>query len=502
MTTKPYSCWQCAYFKADDPEHSVSGRCHRYAPHALDYYGFSGIEIESPLTDKGDIFVHDATEDTRLAVGSDGQMLYADSSEPTGLRWDVPPSGASPLMAKGDIFGYGAADARIPVGSNGQILYADSTQALGVRWDDPPAGTSPLTTKGDLFGYGAADARIPVGSDGQILYADSTQALGVRWDTPAAGSSPLTTKGDLYTYGASDARLPVGSDGQILIADSGETTGQKWADNPGDYFIMALQGGRITTASGQELDFTRGADSGGPPPYPIAAQYTTYDNGGEFPFLVPPNAEVVAVQFALTKGAVGTATKGADPHFNLYYYEIDGDSDTYLGVTSCYVPAANVGVNGDTGTPHYYQTIHKLATPISGFTPGGFLGFRVDLTDNVDNTRIYAVRNLTITLYVRVPNSDILDSGLLPLAAMAKAPAPVPEKSDLEVEGKTETIEGGETVELEVKAADAPGAPALLSLAPIGTTPTSIGKYSVIFDGPNMWCGEFRKSPKTIPPIP
>jgi hypothetical protein len=494
MTTKPYSCWQCAYFKPDDPEHSTSGRCHRFAPHSLDYYGFTGIEVVTPLTTKGDLFTFD-TDDTRLPVGADGQMIYADSSQPTGLRWDVPPSGASPLMAKGDIFGRDAVgDQRIPVGTDGQILYADSTQALGVRWDAPPSGTSPLTTKGDLYGRnGSADTRIPVGTDGQILYADSAQAPGVRWDDPPAGSSPLTTKGDLYTYGATNTRLPVGSDGQILIADSGEATGQKWAENPGNYFIMALQGGRITTASGQELDFTRSADSGGPPPYPIAAQYTTYDNGGEFPFLVPSNAEVVAVQFALTKGAVGTATKGADPHFNLYYYEIDGDSDTYLGVTSCYVPAANVGVNGDTGTPHYYQTIHKLATPISGFTPGGFLGFRVDLTDNVDNTRIYAVRNLTICLYVRVPISDILDSGLLPLAAMA------PAKALIEKDGDGGAISDGE--EKAIETLEGGAAPMLLSLSP-GETPTSIGKYSVIIDGATMWCGEFRKNPKPIPELP
>jgi hypothetical protein len=39
-------------------------------------------------------------------------------------------------------------------------------------------------------------------------------------------------------------------------------------------------------------------------------------------------------------------------------------------------------------------------------------------------------------------------------------------------------------------------------LAPSSPAPTSLGKYSVIYDGETMWCGRFRKSPKTIPPLP
>lgn len=40
----------------------------------------------------------------------------------------------SPLTTKGDIVGYSTVNARVPVGSNGQVLTADSTQALGVKW--------------------------------------------------------------------------------------------------------------------------------------------------------------------------------------------------------------------------------------------------------------------------------------------------------------------------------------------------------------------------------
>lgn len=46
----------------------------------------------------------------------------------------------SPLTTKGDIWGWSSTNARIPVGSNGQVLTADSTQTLGVKWATPSSG--------------------------------------------------------------------------------------------------------------------------------------------------------------------------------------------------------------------------------------------------------------------------------------------------------------------------------------------------------------------------
>jgi len=49
------------------------------------------------------------------------------------------------LTTKGDTHGFSSVNARIPVGSNDQVLTADSAQALGLKWATPSTPTSTWT---------------------------------------------------------------------------------------------------------------------------------------------------------------------------------------------------------------------------------------------------------------------------------------------------------------------------------------------------------------------
>jgi len=46
----------------------------------------------------------------------------------------------SPLTTKGDIYGFSTVNARIPIGTNNQVLTADSAEALGLKWATPAGG--------------------------------------------------------------------------------------------------------------------------------------------------------------------------------------------------------------------------------------------------------------------------------------------------------------------------------------------------------------------------
>jgi predicted ribosomally synthesized peptide with SipW-like signal peptide len=74
---------------------------------------------------------------TRLR-GPKGDTGATGATGATGPTGPTGPSGTTPLTTKGDLLGFETAVDRIPVGSNGQVLTADSTQALGLKWANEP----------------------------------------------------------------------------------------------------------------------------------------------------------------------------------------------------------------------------------------------------------------------------------------------------------------------------------------------------------------------------
>ena len=175
------------------------------------------------------------------------------SAAPT---WQPAPAGS--VTTKGDLLGYDTAPDRIPVGSNGQVLTADSTQALGLKWAAGGGGSSPLTTKGDVYGYSSTDARIPVGSDGQVLTADSTQPLGVKWATGGGvptlrGSAILAQSASSFTLTfpagtiAGDFAVLFAASGQYVNSVSGWTPIYVWASS-GDWWNGGIAS-KILTAT-------------------------------------------------------------------------------------------------------------------------------------------------------------------------------------------------------------------------------------------------------------
>lgn len=89
----------------------------------------------SPTTTKGDIIVRDSTNNIRVAIGSNDQVLTADSAQASGLKW-APAGTASPLTTKGDLYSYTSTNARLPVGGYNQMLMPNPNASTGLQWSN------------------------------------------------------------------------------------------------------------------------------------------------------------------------------------------------------------------------------------------------------------------------------------------------------------------------------------------------------------------------------
>ena len=185
--------------------------------------------IAVSVVNKGDLQTHDGVNPIALPVGVDGKILSANSSTTSGLQWIDPPA-TSPTTTLGDLIYRGnTEDERLAIGTQDQIL---SVNGAGIpAWIDPPS-TSPTISAGDIIyndGTGAGnDTFLSIGSEGDVLTVNS--------GLPAWGQvigTSLISKGELQSHnGMENEAVPAPTaNGQYLVSDDTQNTGMKWDDS-------------------------------------------------------------------------------------------------------------------------------------------------------------------------------------------------------------------------------------------------------------------------------
>jgi len=117
------------------------------------------------------VFADAAARTSAIASPQEGMISYLKDTNATeyysGSAWVSISGGASPLTTKGDLWGYSTTNARVPIGTNGQVLTADSTAATGVAWAAAPSGGMTLLSTTTLSG---ASTTVSVSSGYTDLY--------------------------------------------------------------------------------------------------------------------------------------------------------------------------------------------------------------------------------------------------------------------------------------------------------------------------------------------
>jgi hypothetical protein len=341
----------------------------------------------SPLTAKGDLFTF-STGSAKLAVGSNGDTLVADSSATTGLRWQSSSSAGKNAVINGgmDVWQRGTS----VVGAN------NSTTFTADRWNAYRASAGSTFTRqvtGDTTNLPNIQYCLRVARDsgnagtGNIITAQSVETINA---IPFAGQTVTVSwyarKGADYSAASNNLNYEfitgTGTDQTILGTYTGAvtTTGTKTLTTTWQRFSYTVTLAATATEFG--LDF----------------YFTPTGTAGAADFFEITGVQVELGSVATTFSRAGGTIQGELAACQRYFYQFANGNDLFVGL--------GVNLNSTTAfTPVYFPVSMRIAPTLSASSGTNFYVFERSVAQDFFNS--FTINRATPTAAFLVNSTEI-----------------------------------------------------------------------------------------------